>query len=151
MKYAEHSGVVYFFHFVLFHISSQNSKLVVKAEIWYINLFEYAKFYGDVHYVFVPGKIWSKKSVLFNLQLSGTLTNSNMQNSMMMSILFVLERTQPFWTNLVQKIRTVSLSWNLVPRLIRICRMQWCCSLFLFSIGNSLFGYILFKKSKLAV
>ena len=41
-----------------------------------------------------------------------------------------------FRANLVKKkqkkIKTVSLSWNLVPRLIQICRIQWCCSLFPF-------------------
>ena len=45
-----------------------------------------------------------------------------------------------FCANLVQKIRIVSLSWNLVPTLIRICRIQWCCLLFLFLTGNTLFG-----------
>ena len=35
----------------------------------------------------------------------------------------------PFSVNLV---KIVSLSWNLVPRLIWICRCQWWCSLFLF-------------------
>ena len=31
-----------------------------------------------------------------------------------------------------------TLSWNFVPRLIRICRIQWWCSLFLFLIGHIL-------------
>ena len=42
----------------------------------------------------------------------------------------VLERKHPFWVNLVQKIKIVSLSWNLVPRLIRTCRIQWWCAFF---------------------
>ena len=29
-----------------------------------------------------------------------------------------------FWANLVQKIKIVNLSWNLVSRLIRMCRVQ---------------------------
>ena len=33
---------------------------------------------------------------------------------------------------MVQKIEIVNLSWNLVLRLIRICRIQGWCSLFLF-------------------
>ena len=37
-----------------------------------------------------------------------------------------------FWANLVQNIKKVSLSWNMVPRLIRIRRVHWLCSLFLF-------------------
>ena len=53
----------------------------------------------------------------------------------------------PFWANLVQKIKIVSLGWNLVSRFIRICRIQWWCSPFLFYIGNTLFGQIWSKKS----
>ena len=50
-----------------------------------------------------------------------------------------------FWANLVQNIKKVSLSWNMVPRLIRICRVHWLCSLFPFltkNIQNTLFGQI---------
>ena len=42
----------------------------------------------------------------------------------------ILEWKHPFWANLVQKIKIVSLSWNLVPTLIRISRIQWWCSFF---------------------
>ena len=41
-----------------------------------------------------------------------------------------------FWGNLGQKIEIVILGLNLAPRLIRICRIQWCCSLFPFSTCN---------------
>ena len=34
-----------------------------------------------------------------------------------------LDWKYPFWANLVQKIKIVSLSWNLVPKLIRIWRI----------------------------
>ena len=34
----------------------------------------------------------------------------------------------------------VSLSWNMVPTLIQICRIQWWCSLFLIFTGNTYFG-----------
>ena len=37
-----------------------------------------------------------------------------------------------FWANLVKKIKIVGLSWNLVSRLIRICRIQWGCQFFYF-------------------
>ena len=33
-------------------------------------------------------------------------------------------------------LKIVNLSWNLVPRLIQICRNQWWCSLFLFYCFN---------------
>ena len=45
-----------------------------------------------------------------------------------------------FRANLVQKIKIVSLSCNLVPRLIRISRIQQCGSHFLFLTGNTIFG-----------
>ena len=44
----------------------------------------------------------------------------------------ILDGKHPFWANLPQKIKIVSLSWNLVPRLIQICKIQWWC--FFFSI-----------------
>ena len=48
-------------------------------------------------------------------------------------MLLFLFLTYPFWTNLVQKTKTVSLSWNLVPRLIQICSIQrWCFHFFCF-------------------
>ena len=63
----------------------------------------------------------------------------------------VLDQKYPFWVNLVQKIKIVSFSWNLVLRLIQICRTQWWCSLFPFSTGNSFFGQIWSQNSKLSV
>ena len=62
-----------------------------------------------------------------------TKTNSNIKSSVVESILSVLDWKYPFWANLVRKIKTVSLNWKLVPRLIRIWRIQWRCSFFLFS------------------
>ena len=63
----------------------------------------------------------------------------------------IFEWKYPFWANLVQKIKILTLSWNLVPTLIRTCRIQWWCSFFLFLIWNTLFGQIWPKKSKLSV
>ena len=70
-----------------------------------------------------------------------------MQNSMVMFTFPVFGRKYPVWDNLVQKIKIVSLSWNLIPRLIRICWIQWCCSLFSFLTGNALLGQIFPKLS----
>ena len=81
----------------------------------------------------------------------GTYTNSNMQNSMVMFIFLVFAWKYPFWANLVQKIKIVTLSLNLVPTLIRTCRIQWWCSFFWFLSGNTLFGQIWSKKSKLSL
>ena len=43
-----------------------------------------------------------------------------------------------FWRKLVQTIRIVSLGWNLVPRIIQICRIQLLHSRFLFFTGNTI-------------
>ena len=95
---------------------------------------------------------FSPKSQNYQLKLKFvTYTNSNMQNSMMLFTFFVFEWKYPFWANLVQKIKIISLSWKLVPTLIRACKIQWWYSLFLFLIGNTLFGQIWSKKSKLSV
>ena len=48
-----------------------------------------------------------------------------MQNSMVVFTFCVLDRKHSFWESLVQKLNIVSLSGNLVPRLIPICRIQW--------------------------
>ena len=40
----------------------------------------------------------------------GTQTNSNMQNSMVMFKFFIFDWKYSFWLNLVQKVKTVSLS-----------------------------------------
>ena len=78
------------------------------------------------------GQTWSRnQNCLFKLKF-GTSTNLHMQNSMVLFIFSVWDQKQPFWANLVQKIRLVSLGWTLVPRVIRIYRIQWWCSFFLF-------------------
>ena len=65
----------------------------------------------------------------------------------------VFDRKYSFWAILIKKKKkkTVIVSWNLVPRLIWICRIQWGCSLFPLLTGNTLFGQTWLKKSKLSV
>ena len=75
----------------------------------------------------------------FKLKFS-TGTNSNMHNSMVIFIFSVFDRKYPFWANLVQKIKLVNLSWNLIPILILIFRIQWWCSLFLILTENAFFN-----------
>ena len=60
-----------------------------------------------------------------------------MQNSMVRFIQSVLDSKYTFWANLIQKVDIVSLSKNLVLRLIIICRIQWGCLLFLVLILNN--------------
>ena len=57
-----------------------------------------------------------------------TWTNSDMHNSMVKFTFFVFGRKYPFFANLVQNVKIISLSWNLVASLIQICKIQWCCS-----------------------
>ena len=60
---------------------------------------------------------------------------------MMMFRFSIFNQKYPFWANLFQQFKIVSLGWNLVPRLIQICSIQWWCSLFCFSPGiNTLLG-----------
>ena len=93
---------------------------------------------------FLTNLVKKNQNCQFKLNFS-TYTNSNMQNSMVVFILFVSDWKYPFWTHLFQKIKTVSLRWNLEPLLIRILRIQWRCSLFLFWTGNKLLGNLIQK------
>ena len=63
-----------------------------------------------------------------------------MHSSMVMFTFSIFDWKYPLWSNLIQKFKIVSLSWNLVPRLIRICRIQWWCSLLYFRSENLFFG-----------
>ena len=110
----------------------------------------YSLFYFWVEILFL-GKFGPKnQNSRFKLKF-GSYSNSNMQNSMVMFILSVFEWKYPFWANLVQKVKILTLSWNLVPTLIRTCRIQWWYLFILFLIENTLFGQICSKKSKLSV
>ena len=72
----------------------------------------------------------------------GTYSKSNMYNSVVVFIFSALDGKPLLWANLVEKIKVVSLSRNLVPRLIPASTIQWQCSLFLFQTGTTLFGQI---------
>ena len=124
-------------------------KIKTVSLIWNLvpRLTEYAEFInGGIHFFCVRPEtlFWGKfspknKNCQFQLKF-GTKTDSSMQNSMALITFSVLEWKHLFRANLVQKVKSVSLSWNLVARLIRRCRIQWWCSLFLFYSGNTHFG-----------
>ena len=61
----------------------------------------------------------------------------------------VLDREHTFRANLVQKIKIVSLSWNLVPRLIWTCTVQWWCWFFSVFDPKYVFWANLTQKSKI--
>ena len=44
-----------------------------------------------------------------------------MQNSVMLFTFFVFGQKNAFCASLVQNVKIISLSWNLVPKLIKIC------------------------------
>ena len=50
---------------------------------------------------------------------------------MVVYIFCVFDWKYPFWENSIQKIKIVSLNWNLVVSLIQICRIQ--CDVHFFS------------------
>ena len=62
----------------------------------------------------------------------GTKTNLNMRNSMMMFRFSVFDHKHLSWANLVQKFKIACSKWNLIQRLIRICKIQWWCLFYLF-------------------
>ena len=114
----------------------------------------YAQFNGGVHFLYLKveipffGKFGPKKqNCQFKLKF-GTETNSIMQNAMVMINFSIFDWKCSFWANLVQKFKIVSLSWNMIPRVIRICKIQWRYSLFLFKTGNTLFWQIWSKKKQ---
>ena len=63
------------------------------------------------------------QSYQFKLKL-GTSTILNMHNSVVPFTFSLLDRKHPLWANMVQKMKLVSLSWNVVPRLIGIFRLS---------------------------
>ena len=98
----------------------------------------------DREYLFWANLVSKNLKSLFKVRFD-TYTNSNMQNSMMLTF-SVLDRKYPFLANLVANFKIVFM-WDLTPRLIQICRIPWWCWLFLFSTGNIVFGQI-WSKSK---
>ena len=99
------------------------------------------------------GTVWSKKSK-FQLKVKlDTYTNSNMQNSIVVFTFLVFDQKCPFLPNLVLKGKIISLSWNLVPTIIRI-PVQISVVMFTFFCFRSemhFFGKIWSKMSNLSV
>ena len=62
-----------------------------------------------------------------NIHWLFVMTNTNMQSSKVVFTFSFFNQKYHFWANLVKKIEIVSLSWHLLPRLIRIYWIQWWC------------------------
>ena len=112
-------------------IVSSNWNLVLRL-IWICRIQLWCSFFLFFTANTLFGQIWHQNSKMPVKLKPGTKTDSNMQNSMAMFTFSALDRKYPIWANLTQKVKIVKFSWNLVPRLIRICRMKWQCSPFLF-------------------
>ena len=63
----------------------------------------------------------------------------------------VLAHKYRFWGSSIHNIKIFRLSWNLVPKPIWVCTIQWWCSLFQFLNVNTLSLKIWSRKSKLFV
>ena len=69
-----------------------------------------------------------------------------MQNSMGMFTFLGFDPKYPFRAYLVQKFKLVCSEKYLLPRLIRVFRTQWRCSLPLFKAENTLFRQVWSKN-----
>ena len=69
-------------------------------------------------------------------------------NSIAVIIFYFKPTILPFMANLIQNIKIVSLNWNLVVRLIWLCRIEWCSSIFTFLTRNTISLQISEKKKK---
>ena len=83
-----------------------------------------------------------KKNQNFQFKLKfGTRANLNQRNSMMMLNFPVFDHTYLSWANLVLKFKIVCSKWNLIQRLIRICKIPWWCLFICFRLKIAiLFG-----------
>ena len=61
----------------------------------------------------------------------GTKTNLDKRNSIMMLTFSVFDHKYLSWANLAQKFKIACSKWNLIQRLIRMCKTQWGCLFYL--------------------
>ena len=103
----------------------QNVKIVSLRVNLLARLIQMCRFQWCCSFVlFWTGNTFGPKNQNYQFKLKfGTYTNSNMQNSMVIFTFSVFDRKYSFWANLVQKVKIISLSWNLLSRLIPICRI----------------------------
>ena len=114
---------VHWFSQVYKSITASKKNVVVFFQFEYADstvMFTFSDF--DCKYHFWVNLVQNNQTCQFILKF-GTWTNSSMQNSTTMFNFSAFSWNYPFWANLVQLIKIVRLSWNLVPRLIRIRRI----------------------------
>ena len=104
--------------------------------------------FSVVDWKYFVGKIWSK---ILNCQFKlkfGIYTDLNMQNLMLVFIFFWYSLKILFLPNLVQKIKIVTFSWNLLPRRIWSGALHFfcfCCK-YLFAVNFILEAEICYQK-----
>ena len=92
---------------------------ISRIQWWFQSIFDW-KFF------FFTNLVEKNQNCQFKLKFV-TKTNPSLKNSMVVFTFSFLDCKCRLWANLVRNIKIVSLSWNLVIRLIRICRIQWWC------------------------
>ena len=94
-----------------------------------------AEFNGDIHFISLKLEIpllrkFGPKTQNYQFKLKfWAKSNAKMQNSMLILSFSVFDFF--FLGKFGPKIQNFCSKWNLIPRLIQICRIQWRCSLFI--------------------
>ena len=102
----------------------------------------------DQKNLFCANLVKKNQNCQFKLKF-GTKTNLNKRNSMMMFTFSVSDHKYRSWANFVQKFKIICSKWNLIQRLIWICKIQWWCLFYMFYTENSYpFWKIWSKKSQ---
>ena len=121
-------------------------------EIWHLAQFEYAEFNDAVNFFCFRPEIPFLDKLGQNCQYCHSRWSLTARLiPMAVFTFFVLGWKDSFCANLVKTVKSASLSLNLAASIIRICGVQWCCSLFLFSTENTLFGQVWSELSILSV
>ena len=131
-------------------LGQENGFLIRKKNV-YAEFNNYVHFFCFWPWIFFLGKFGLKIQNCFFKVKFDTKTNLNMQNSMVVSILSVLDwKYLPFSGKFGPKIKIIRLSWKLVLRLIPIWRIQWwCSSFFVFDRKYPFFFWKLAPKIKI--
>ena len=79
------------------------------------------------------GKFEQKTSTLSVLLKLGTKNNSDIPNSIVVFIFFVLDGKHPFWEYFVQNIKIIIFRWNLAPNLLECTKFNGGVHIFSFT------------------
>ena len=147
MKYNRKRACI--FHLILLGIISILMLFVRTGDWGIFRLTEKSTERDESYLSIVPNFGPKKWNWHFKLKFC-TYSNLNMQNSIVMLTFFCFLVDILFLVKFgPKKSQIVSLIWNLVPRLIWICRTQQWFSLYLYLTGSNLFLEICFKKLNL--